>query len=243
MPHGGRLVIETKDVERAGGRAPLLPPGRHVMLAVSDQGVGMDEETRKRIFEPFFTTKPEGAGSGLGLATVQRIVERHGGTIRVDSAPGRGTTFRVYLPSVDPAPEPARPMAEPPALPRGRETVLVAENSDAVREVTRELLEALGYTVMTAARGEQALEAARAHSGPIDLLLTDVVMPGIRGATLAEQIVAARPGVRVLFMSGYGDALAPGPTGEPDAVLRKPFDQDRLARAVRDALDRQGPGA
>jgi CheY-like chemotaxis protein len=207
------------------------------MLAVSDQGVGMDEETRKRIFEPFFTTKPEGAGSGLGLATVQRIVEHHGGTIRVDTAPGRGTTFRVYLPSVDPPPEPARPLAEPPALPRGRETVLVAEDSDAVREVTRELLEALGYTVMTAARGEQALEAAAGHSGPIDLLLTDVVMPGIRGATLAEQIVAARPGVRVLFMSGYGDGLAPGPTGEPDAVLRKPFDQERLARAVRETLD------
>jgi CheY-like chemotaxis protein len=131
-----------------------------------------------------------------------------------------------------------RSTAEPSALPGGRETVLVAEDSDAVREVTRELLEALGYTVMTAARGEQALELARAHPGPIDLLLTDVVMPGLRGASLAEQLVASRPGVRVLFMSGYGDGVAPEGAGERDVVLRKPFDQDRLALAVREALDR-----
>jgi signal transduction histidine kinase/CheY-like chemotaxis protein len=243
MPHGGRVVIETKGVEIARGSAPPVPPGRYVMLAVSDDGVGMDEETRKRIFEPFFTTKPEGAGSGLGLATVHRIVERHGGRIRVDSAPGRGTTFRVYLPCVDPPAEPARPLAEPSTLPGGRETVLVAEDSDAVREVTRELLQALGYVVMTAARGEEALEAARAHPGPIDLLLADVVMPGMRGASLAEQLLATRPGVRVLFMSGYGDGVAPGAAGDREAVLRKPFDQDRLARAVREALDRgrEGP--
>jgi len=238
MPHGGRLVIETKDVEIAGESSAPVSPGRYVMLAVSDDGVGMDEETRKRIFEPFFTTKAEGAGSGLGLATVHRIVERSGGSIRVDSAPGRGTTFRVYLPCVEPPAEPVRSTAEPSALPGGRETVLVAEDSDAVREVTRELLEALGYTVMTAARGEQALEVARAHPGPIDLLLTDVVMPGLRGASLAEQLVASRPGVRVLFMSGYGDGVAPEGAGERDVVLRKPFDQDRLALAVREALDR-----
>ncbi len=226
MPGGGRLVIETKNV------------GRYAMLAVSDDGMGMDEETRKRIFEPFFTTKPEGAGSGLGLATVHRIALRHGGRIRVDSAPGRGTTFRVYLPCVEAPAEPVRPLAEPASLPGGRETVLVAEDSDAVREVTRELLEALGYTVMTAARGEEALQAARAHPGPIDLLLTDVVMPGIRGASLAQQLAASRPGVRVLFMSGYGDVAAAGQTSERSAVLRKPLDQDRLARAVREALDR-----
>ena len=203
MPHGGRLVIETKAV------------GRHVMLAVSDDGMGMDQGTRQRIFEPFFTTKPEGAGSGLGLATVQRIVERQGGRIRVESAPGRGTTFRVYLPCVDPPAEIARPLAEPSDLPGGRETVLVAEDSDAVREVTRELLEALGY----------------------------VVMPGMRGASLGEQLLAARPDARVLFMSGYGDGVAPGAEGDGEGVLRKPFDQNRLARAVREALDRgrEGP--
>jgi CheY-like chemotaxis protein len=208
------------------------------MLAVSDDGVGMDEETRQRIFEPFFTTKPEGAGSGLGLATVHRIALRHGGRIRVDSAPGRGTTFRVYLPCVESPVEPPRSPAEPSALPGGRETVLVAEDSDAVREVTRELLEALGYTVMTAARGEEALRVARAYPGPIDLLLTDVVMPGIRGAGLAEHLRAARPGVRVLFMSGYGNGMGPGAIGERHPVLRKPFDHDRLARAVREVLDR-----
>lgn len=241
MPHGGRLVIETKDVEIAGGLDPPVPAGRYAMLAVSDDGLGMDEETRKRIFEPYFTTKPEGAGSGLGLATVHRIIERRGGTIRVDSEPGRGTTFRVYLPCVESPVEPARPLAQASAPPHGRETVLVAEDSDAVREVTRELLEALGYTVMTAARGEEALQVARTHPGPIDLLLTDVVMPGIRGARLAERLLAARPEVRVLFMSGYGNGVAPGVIGERGRVLRKPFDQDRLARAVREALDRD-PG-
>jgi nitrogen-specific signal transduction histidine kinase/ActR/RegA family two-component response regulator len=239
MPHGGRLVIETKDVEIAGGLAPPAPAGRYAMVAVSDDGVGMDEETRRRMFEPYFTTKPEGTGSGLGLATVHRIIERHGGTIEVDSAPGRGTTFRLYLPCVEPPVEPARSPAAPSALPGGRETVLVAEDSNAVREVTRELLEALGYTVMTAARGEEALQVARDHPGPIDLLLTDVVMPGIRGERLAEQLRAARPRVRTLFMSGYGNGPAPGETGERGPVLRKPFDQGRLARAVRDVLDQE----
>jgi len=240
MPQGGRLVIETKRVEIAGGSAPPVPPGRYAMLTVTDDGVGMDEETRRHIFEPFFTTKPEGAGSGLGLATVHRIVERHGGAIRVDTAPGRGTTFRVYLPCVERLAEPERPAVEPSARQGGRETVLVAEDSEAVREVTRELLEALGYTVVTAGSGEEALEAARAHHGPIDVLLTDVVMPGMRGASLARQLRAVRPGLRVLFMSGYGDGAEPGGAGERDAVLRKPFDQDLLARALREALDQDG---
>jgi signal transduction histidine kinase/ActR/RegA family two-component response regulator len=240
MPQGGRLVIETKRVEIAGGSAPPVPPGRYAMLTVTDDGVGMDEETRRHIFEPFFTTKPEGAGSGLGLATVHRIVERHGGAIRVDTAPGRGTTFRVYLPCVERLAEPERPAVEPSARQGGRETVLVAEDSEAVREVTRELLEALGYTVVTAGSGEEALEAARAHHGPIDVLLTDVVMPGMRGASLARQMRAVRPGLRVLFMSGYGDGAEPGGAGERDAVLRKPFDQDLLARALREALDQDG---
>jgi two-component system cell cycle sensor histidine kinase/response regulator CckA len=231
MPMGGRLTIETRDVEIAGGTAPPAPPGRYVMLAVSDEGVGMDAETRKRVFEPFFTTKPEGEGSGLGLATVHDVVQQAGGSIRVDSEPGLGTTFRIYLPCAGEAAELPAVFAESPEPPGGTETVLVAEDSEPVREVTRELLRTLGYTVLTASGADEALAIVRSHPGPIDLLLTDVVMPGTGGGSLAEQVVAARPQARVLFMSGFGDAVDSG-------VLSKPFDQGLLARAVRSALDR-----
>ena len=241
MPRGGRLTIETSNVEAADGITPPVRPGRYAMLTVSDDGTGMDTETRRRIFEPFFTTKAHGAGSGLGLATVHAIVQRSGGHIRVDSDPGAGTTFRIYLPSIDEPAETPCPAAAPQALPGGHETVLVAEDSEAVREVTRELLEALGYVVLTASRGEEALTIARSHPGPIDLLLTDVVMPGLRGDSLAEQVTAARQEVRVLFMSAYADARVAGRPNGPDFVLRKPFDQQRLARAVRAALDQPRP--
>jgi signal transduction histidine kinase/ActR/RegA family two-component response regulator len=245
MPRGGRLTIETRDVDIADrGLAAPVSPGRYVMLAVSDDGVGMDAETKGRIFEPFFTTKPEGRGSGLGLSTVRGIVDDAGGTILVESEPGLGTTFRIFLPCVDEQGEPSGLDAVSARLPRGGETVLVAEDSEPVREVTRELLAALGYSVLTASRGEEALAVARAHDGPIHLLLTDVVMPDLRGGSLAEQLVAERPEARVLYMSGYGDGVArtaDGP-GEHDLILRKPFDQDHLARAVRDALDRARTG-
>jgi CheY-like chemotaxis protein len=245
MPRGGRLTIETRDVDIADrGLAAPVSPGRYVMLAVSDDGVGMDAETKGRIFEPFFTTKPEGRGSGLGLSTVRGIVDDAGGTILVESEPGLGTTFRIFLPCVDEQGEPSGLDAVSARLPRGGETVLVAEDSEPVREVTRELLAALGYSVLTASRGEEALAVARAHDGPIHLLLTDVVMPDLRGGSLAEQLVAERPEARVLYMSGYGDGVArtaDGP-GEHDLILRKPFDQGYLARAVRDALDRARTG-
>jgi signal transduction histidine kinase/ActR/RegA family two-component response regulator len=240
MPRGGRLTIETRALEIAAAvSAPPARPGRYVVLAVSDDGVGMDAETQKRIFEPFFTTKAEGRGSGLGLSTVRRIVDDAGGTIQVDSEPGLGTTFRIVLPCADTQAESAGPDAVSAGLPRGGETVLVVEDSEPVREVTRELLATLGYAVLTAARGDEALSIAREHDGPIHLLLTDVVMPGLRGGSLAEQVVTERPEARVLYMSGYGDSVARGADGpaEHDTILRKPFDQERLAHAVREALD------
>ncbi len=238
MPRGGRLGIETRNVTLAEEEATLvgLAPGPYVVLSVTDSGTGMDAQTRERIFEPFFTTKPEGRGSGLGLATVHGIVERCKGAIRVDSAPGVGTTFRIYLPRED-APvvaAVASPSAQA-ALP-GRETILLVEDADSVRDVTRELLEGLGYTVLAAAHGTQALALARAYPGPIHLLLTDIVMPRLGGGTLAAEVAALRPQICVLYMSGYTtDALPPHALG---ALLRKPFTRDRLAQAIRQALDR-----
>jgi len=238
MPAGGRLTIETHNVDLPVGdlRRPPLVPGRYVMLSVSDEGTGMDERTLNRIFEPFFTTKPEGRGTGLGLATVHGIVKQSGGAIRVDSERGLGTTFRVYLPRIEAAGETPHALVAAPDVPGGTETVLVAEDSGPVREVTCGLLEALGYRVLAAAHGVEALALARDHAGPIHLLLTDVVMPKLGGPSLAEQIAELRPETRVLYMSGYGEDALPGAgEGEP-ALLRKPFSQERLARAVRRAL-------
>jgi len=225
MPSGGRLTIETQDVEIAGETAPQAPPGRYVMLAVSDEGVGMDAPTRERMFEPFFTTKSPGAGSGLGLATVHQVVERAGGTLVVDSEPGLGTTFRVYLPC---AAEPAErvPLAHDGPVPQGRETVLVAEGCEPVREITRELLEELGYRVLTASCAEEALRLARDWAAPIDVVLADAAMPGEPGSGLAEQLAALLPRTRVLLVSDTGEADLP-----------KPFSRGRLARVIREALD------
>jgi signal transduction histidine kinase len=238
MPSGGRLTVETHNLDLPEGDPdpPAVPPGRYVMLSVSDDGTGMDQGTMARIFEPFFTTKPEGRGTGLGLATVHGIVKQSGGAIRVDSERGLGTTFRVYLPRVEGPGEAARPDPGVPDVPGGTETVLLAEDSEAVREVTRGLLEALGYRVLVAAHGVEALSLARVHDGPIHLLLADVVMPKLGGPSLAEEMAGLRPETRVLHMSGYGDEAFGGRgAGEP-AVLRKPFSQERLARAVRCAL-------
>jgi signal transduction histidine kinase len=239
MPAGGRLMVETHNVDLPDGdlRPPPILPGRYVMVSVSDEGTGMDERTLARIFEPFFTTKPDGRGTGLGLATVQGIVKQSGGAIRVDSERGLGTTFRIYLPRIDAPGEAPRADARSPDVPGGTETVLVAEDSEAVREVTCGLLEALGYRVLAAAHGVEALALARDHAGPIHLLLADVVMPKLGGPSLADQFAELRPETRVLYMSGYGeDAVVGGcGRGEP-ALLRKPFSQERLARAVRQAL-------
>ena len=239
MPDGGLLTIETAnvDIDEAYVEAHrLAQPGRYVMLAVTDTGTGMDAATQARIFEPFFTTKDVGKGTGLGLATVQGIVQQSGGFIWVYSEPGNGTVFKIYLPRVDEAPSGAEETTELDA--RGTETVLVVEDVAAVRAVTREMLRRYGYQVLEAADGKAALEVAAAHAGPIHLLLTDVVMPEINGRDLANRLSKARPGIKVLFMSGYTDdaVVRHGILQEGIAYLQKPFTPRSLAERVRTVL-------
>ena len=242
MPRGGQLTIETANVDLDEAYAALHPPaqvGRFVMIAVSDSGVGMDAEVQKHVFEPFFTTKPPGEGAGLGLATVYGIVKQSGGYIWVYSEPGRGTTFKIYLPRADEAPgaEAAAPAGLPSA--RGHETVLVVEDNAPLREAVRETLAGLGYVVLVAGDGESAIETAASHAGPIHLLLSDVVMPKLGGPGLALRVAALRPGIRVLYMSGYSNGVISrhGVLGPDVLLLEKPFTGERLARAVRAALD------
>src|SRR5260221_8531962 len=241
MPKGGRFTIETSNVELDSlyrAMHPIVQPGKYVLLAVSDNGVGMDADTQAHIFEPFFTTKEQGKGTGLGLATVYGVVKQSGGFIWVYSELGRGTTFKIYLPRVD---EPAAsiPVVHIPAsLARGTETVLLTEDESDVREVAREFLESAGYTVLEAASGDAALEVSAAHRGTIDLLLTDMVMPGITGQELARKMRVLRDGIRVIYMSGYSEHAA-GEAAKCDAaavVLTKPFSRSVLLRTVRDIL-------
>src|SRR5438874_2375386 len=241
MPTGGRLTIEAANVDMdeayVRGHAPASP-GRYVMLALSDTGIGMDEQTKARIFEPFFTTKEPGKGTGLGLATVYGIVKQAGGFIWVYSEPDQGTSFKVYLPEVDATAE--RPTAVPGArVPGGTETVLLVEDAAAVRAVTKQVLERQGYKVLEAADGEAALQLAQRHRGPIDLLLTDVVMPRLSGRELAGQFARLRPDTRVLYASGYTDdsVVRHGILESGTAYLQKPFSPESLARKVRDVLD------
>jgi two-component system, cell cycle sensor histidine kinase and response regulator CckA len=247
MPKGGRLTIETRSVvldESYQAEHPTVEPGPYVLLAVTDTGVGMDEATRARIFEPFFTTKGLGKGTGLGLATVYGIVNQMGGHIRPYSEPDRGTTMRVYLPSVEAPADPIeqRGAISPEAL-RGTETILLVEDEDPVRSVTRQLLERNGYTVLEAADGPSALALIDGNGAQslIDLLLTDVVMPGMSGRELADQLKARRPDLRVLFMSGYTDdtVVRHGMLEAGIAYLEKPFRPDLLLRKVRDVLAEQ----
>jgi two-component system cell cycle sensor histidine kinase/response regulator CckA len=242
MPGGGRLTLRTAN----GAAGP--PAGGHngfaggwVLLAVSDTGVGMDEPTRARIFEPFFTTKDPGKGTGLGLATVQGIVAQSEGRIVVDSDPGRGTTFRIYLPCAAEAPRPADGTAATPLPPRGSETVLLLEDEEAVRLLVQQFLQRQGYRVLVAASGEQALRLAAEHTGPIHLLVTDVVMPRLSGGEVARQVAQVRPGIGVLSISGYtSHPVLQEPLALANAAaLAKPFTLGVLARKVREILDRQ----
>jgi PAS domain S-box-containing protein len=248
MPKGGRLTIETAnaefDDEYAAAHPPALP-GRFVMLAISDSGTGMDAETQQRAFEPFFTTKPRGEGTGLGLATVYGIVKQSGGYIWLYSEPGRGTTFKIYLPRVDEASPGSLVTAPSSALPapHGHETLLLVEDSAALRDMILEVLLQHGYQVLHAGNGEQALEVLRKHKGAVDLLLTDVVMPRLGGKDLADAVRVLHPAIRVVYMSGYTDGAISraGILGEGVALLEKPFTSDRLTRAVREALDQTEP--
>ncbi len=246
MPGGGVLRIETSveevSEELAAAHAPCAP-GRFVVLNVSDTGCGMDAETQHRVFEPFFTTKPKGKGTGLGLATVYGIVTQSGGFVSFSSEPRKGTSFRVYLPcAMEPAAMKMLSGSYPPASPRGTETILMVEDDDGVRRLGCQVLEKLGYTVLCAESGHQALDLARDHEGKIDLVLTDVVMPEMSGREVERRLAEAGHAARVLFMSGYSDdaILQHGVLETGVAFLQKPFTPDALGRKVREVLDAPG---
>ncbi len=242
MPQGGRLTIETAEVELdrgyVAGHVPTQP-GRYVLLAISDTGVGMDGATKARLFEPFFTTKEPGRGTGLGLATVYGIVKQSGGYIWVYSELGHGTTFKIYLPRVAELAEAPESTRGTPTPARGSETVLVVEDQDEVRELTKRVLEARGYAVLAAPNGAEALEIVDRHPTPIHLMITDVVMPGMNGREVAQLACARRSDLKVLFVSGYtGEAVLQHRLLEPGvAFLQKPFTPDALARKTREVLD------
>ena len=244
MPNGGKLTLETGNVDLDEAYAADHYPARagpFVMLAVSDTGIGMSEETQAHMFEPFFTTKEKGKGTGLGLATVYGIIKQSGGFIWVYSEVGRGTTFKLYLPRVEELAERASPAAQAPArAARGTETVLVVEDEAPVRSVARQVLERHGYRVLEAPSAEAALDIVTRYSGTIHLLLTDVVMPGLNGRELAGRLAGLRPDAKVIFMSGYtDDAVTRHGVLEPgSAYVQKPFTPDAIARKVREVLDR-----
>ena len=246
MPKGGQLTIATSNIELdshyAGDHIPVVP-GSYVLLAVTDTGSGMDDETKRRLFEPFFTTKEKGKGTGLGLATVYGIVKQSGGFIWVYSELGQGTTFKIYVPRVAEEPAAAEAPRSPESL-RGTETVLLAEDSPGVRSAARQILGRLGYTIVDAPNGAAALDLAANLTGPLDLLVTDVVMPEMSGRQLAERLTAVRPGLKVLYVSGYTDdaVVRHGVLEAGISYLEKPFTPERLARKVREVLD-AGKGA
>jgi two-component system cell cycle sensor histidine kinase/response regulator CckA len=243
MPQGGKLILETQDVEldESYARAhPSVAVGPYVLLAASDTGCGMTPETVSHLFEPFFTTKELGKGTGLGLSTVFGIVKQSGGEISVYSVPGEGTTFKIYLPRVS-AETGERDLASSPTIIRARpgETVLMVEDDEAVGRLTKSMLSDLGYEVLAAARGEEALEIAAHHPRPIHLLLTDMLMPGMRGPEVASRLLALRPETRVVFMSGYAEELVLNHAAvQGSAVfLQKPFTSSTLGGKLREALD------
>ena len=243
MPGGGRLEVVTRTVvvDEAFARehAPMRP-GRYTTLAVHDTGVGMDDETQSHLFEPFFTTKPGRHGAGLGLATTYGIVKQSGGYIWTESAPGAGATFTIYLPWHEPLVAAAVPASDSSVTARGAgETVLVVDDEPAVRVVTKRILQRSGYAVLEAAGGVEALDALREHPGPVHLLLTDVIMPEMNGREVAQRVRGQRPGIRIVYMSGYSpEAIAhDGLLDEGAAFVRKPFESGLLLQTVRRALN------
>jgi len=242
MPDGGRLTIETSEIDiddEYCSRNPEARPGRHVMMAVTDSGCGMSPEVLSRIFEPFFTTKEQGKGTGLGLATIYGIVKQSGGHISAYSEVGRGTTFKVYLPVTQEEIDKPQAPSEERVAPRGEETILVVEDEESLRSVTQEFLSNKGYQVIIAEDFQKAVEISENNSRHIDLLMTDVVLPGASGPKLADRLATSRPDMKVLFVSGYtADALVHGDLHRTDfAFLSKPFSLNALARKIRTILD------
>jgi CheY-like chemotaxis protein len=236
MPAGGILRIETHAVQE---------PTPTVRLLVSDTGVGMDEPTLTNIFEPFFTTKGPGRGTGLGLSIVYGIVQQHGGVITVESTVGHGSVFCIELPGLD-APAPVSPKETEPSrestpAPAGTETILVVEDEESVRQLLKELLTGYGYAVVTAASGEEAMRRSTQHAGKIQMLLTDVVMPGMNGRQLAEKLRGQHTGLKVLYMSGYAEdgALRHGIENATEAFIAKPYELDTLLRKIREVLAKE----
>jgi PAS domain S-box-containing protein len=242
MPSGGVLKIRTAQISRPPSEAPATSHSApYAMVEMTDTGCGMDLETRAHIFEPFFTTKPIGKGTGLGLSTVYGIVKQSGGTIEVDSVPGEGTTFRVYLPIVE---EPVSPRKAPTVsspVTTGSETVLLAEDQSSIRTVLREFLDSEGYKVLEAQNGNEALEIAKHYTGSIDVLVTDVIMPQLRGIELAKRLTEIYPSICVILMSGYSeDALVENRllSERNMTLIQKPFDPEELAQKIRESLSR-----
>ena len=249
MPNGGRLIMETMNVrldQSYSRRHSMVPAGDYVLLAVTDSGEGIAPEHMAHIFEPFYTTKDEGKGTGLGLATVYGIIKQSGGFVWVYSEPGLGTTFKIYLPRAQRAGGKKRaltPLAE--KCPQGNETLLLVEDEEAVRRTAHEFLTQNGYAVLEAQNGEEAIVVAQQHPGDIHLMITDVVMPRMGGAKLAEQLASVRPGMKVLFVSGYAEntVARQGPIDVAHNFLQKPFGLKQLARKVREVLESGVPMA
>jgi CheY-like chemotaxis protein len=242
MPKGGMLTIGTTNVElgKQDVRGFLeLKPGRYVSLTVTDTGTGMTAETKRHLFEPFFTTKPVGEGTGLGLSMVYGIVKQHGGEVSLYSELGLGSTFKIYWPAFDQPSEPAARPERPQISHQGSETILLVEDDEKVRQLVRQMLLQQGYRVLETTQSSDAVAMINGHDGRIDLLLTDVVMPHTSGQEVAKQVVALRPAIKVLFMSGYPGGIASGHgTFDPDAFfLQKPFEMDTLAQILRRVLD------
>jgi two-component system cell cycle sensor histidine kinase/response regulator CckA len=242
MPKGGKLVIETATLrldEPYVQEHSIVPRGEYVLLTVTDSGTGIAPEHLLHIFEPFYTTKEEGKGTGLGLATVYGIVKQNSGFIWVYSEPGLGTTFKIYLPRAQQAKLPVQPALPLEGCPRGCETLFLAEDEEAVRQSACEFLSLQGYIVLEAANAVEALAIARTYDGPIDLMITDVVMPLMGGAKLAAELALDRPDMKVLFVSGYAETTFQR-HGEIDVTthfLQKPFSLKAMARKIREGLD------
>ena len=248
MPQGGQLLIETSHTELDGSYTaarPDIQPGSFILIAVTDTGMGIPPDILPHIFEPFFTTKARDKGTGLGLSTVYGIVKQSGGSIYVYSEPGRGTTFKIYFPLIEEVAGLVRPRPAPAAAPRGTETILVVEDEQAVRTLIRTILEAHGYSVLEAHRGKGALAILQERTEPIDLMITDVVMPEMSGRELAEFAIALAPSMKVLYISGYTDdaIVQHGVLGPGVPFLQKPFTHEALTRKIRDLLDERRDAA